>query len=147
MKHSTLFVLLLAACGGGGDKPAEPDAPILIDADLTVDAAPPREVVNGVQSLEAGELVESTMNGGTPGAGDRAIITLTAPTATLDWNIHAHPGGTTITVHEENDIMTTTFDFIPSENAEWFLLLRNGGGVAMDVQVKVELFGAMTFAF
>jgi hypothetical protein len=132
------LALALVACGG--DSKTTPD-----DADPTVDVPPPREVHMSVQQLQPSELVEGLIIGGDP--GDRAIIHLTAPTATLDWNIHAHPAGSTITVYEELRIMTATFDFIPSENTEWYLLLRNSGNVTMDVDVKVELFGAMTFEF
>lgn len=146
MRPLVSLALLAAACGGGDGAP--PDAPILIDADDTVDTPPPREVHMSVQTLMGGgELVEAKMVGGEPGAGDRAIITLTAPTPTLDWNIHAHPDGSTVTVHEELDVMDVRFDFIPAEQAEWFLLLRNGGNVTMSVEVKIELYGAMTFDF
>jgi hypothetical protein len=138
--------LALAACGGddgGSTKP--PDAfSQPIDADITIDAAPPRETLMLVQPLQAGELVEAKMVGGTM---DRAILHLAAPTATLDWNIHAHPNGGTVTVHEELKVMTADYDFIPSEQAEWFLLLRNSGQVNMDVQIEVELYGVMTFEF
>lgn len=141
MDVRVLIIPLLTACGGGST-PAIPDAPNP-DAPTT----PPREVHMSTQSLAAGgEIVEAEMVGGTPGNGDRAIIQLTAPSATLDWNIHAHPAGGVVTIHEELDIMTTTFDFIPSEQADWFLLLRSGTQ-AIDVQVRVELYGTMTFAF
>jgi len=136
-----VLLLCLAACGD--NLGATPDA-TATDAPNIDALPPPREVHMSTQSLQAGELVEALMVGG---AGDRAIVHLTAPTATLDWNIHAHPNGSVITVHEEADQMTVVFDFIPTEQADWFLLLRNGGGVTMDVQVKIELHGAMTFGF
>lgn len=136
--------LALVACGDN-DGNSTPDAPVLVDADTTVDAPPPREVHMSTRTLQAGMLDEAELVGGDP--GDRAIIHLTAPTATLDWNIHAHPSGSTITVVEENDKMEVVFDFIPTQNTDWYLLLRNGGTATMDVQVKIELFGAMTFAF
>src|SRR4051812_9367920 len=104
-------VLALAACGGDGDNPAVDAAPATIDADLTIDAAPPREVFMSTEPLEAGEVKEAKMIGGGATSGDRAIIHLTAPSAKLDWNIHAHPNGTTVTVHEELGQMTVTFDF------------------------------------
>jgi hypothetical protein len=139
--------LALVACKSD-DAPAADAPPAAIDADTSIDAAPPRETMNLVQPLAAGEVVEAVMKGGAPGGnGDRAIIKLTAPTMTLDWNIHAHPNGSTVTVHEELDVLTTEYDFIPNETADWFLLLRNGGGVSMDVQLEIKLYGAMTFAF
>lgn len=138
-------MLFLAACGGGSG--STPDAFVLpppIDADHTVDAPPPREVHMETQSLQAGELVEALMTGGSM---DRAIIHLTAPIAELDWNIHAHPGGSTVVVHEELNVMTVEFDFIPGGQADWFLLLRNSGPTNMDIEVKVDLYGDMTFGF
>jgi hypothetical protein len=143
--RAVILIAVLAACGGG--TPAQPDAPLTIDAPVGVDAPTPRETVTGVQSLDIGEVVESMMMGGGATSGDRAIIHLMAPSANLDWNIHAHPNGGTVTVHEELKQMTVTFDFIPAENTTWFLLLRNSGGVPMDVQVAVDLYGAMTFQF
>ncbi|MBX3161119.1 MAG: hypothetical protein KF773_34480 [Deltaproteobacteria bacterium] len=135
-----------AACGGDATVADAP--PPALDADPSIDAAPPRETMNLVQPLAPSELVEAKMVGGAAGGnGDRAIIKLTAPTATLDWNIHAHPNGSTVTVHEELRVMTAEYDFIPNEKADWFLLLRNGGGVSMDVQLEIKLYGAMTFTF
>jgi hypothetical protein len=94
--------------------------------------------------MEVGEVLEAKMIGG---AVDRAVIKLTAPTADLDWNIHSHPNGTTINVVSQNDVLEVEYDFVPTEDAEWFLLLRNGGPTNMDVQVTVDLYGAMTFDF
>jgi hypothetical protein len=152
MRCASIVLVLAAACGGsggGGDdgsmtQPPDGATPT-IDAPVVVDAAtPPRETLMMVKSLQPGELIEAAMNGG---ANDRAVLHLMAPTATLDWNIHAHPAGGVITVHEELKVMSAEYDFVPTEQAEWYLLLRNHGQATMDVQVKVELYGAMTFEF
>jgi len=135
-------LVALAACSGGGGPPAIPDAAPAADADVTIDAAPPRETVSTTQPLQPGEIVEGIMHGG---AADRVLIHLEAPSATLDWNIHAHPGGSTVTVYEELDRMTVDYAFVPSTQGDWFLLLKNGGPTNMDVKVRVGLYGAVTW--
>jgi hypothetical protein len=145
MKTLLAIVVALAACGGGENTP---DAPLGPGPDgPEVDTPPPREVHTSTQPLAAGgELAEAEMIGGAPGSGDRAIIELSVPTGTFDWNIHSHPGGQTVTVDEGLDATTLRYDFIPTEQAEWYLLLRSNA-TAIDVQVRVELYGALTFVF
>jgi hypothetical protein len=128
------LVLLLAACGGSGTA--------AVDADPAIDAAPPRETITATQPLAAGELVEGIMTGG---PADHAVIHLEAPTATLDWNLHGHAGGGTQELHEELGKMTVDYAYTPASQADWFLLLRNGGATNMDVRVRVELYGTMTW--
>jgi hypothetical protein len=147
MTRALVLVLALAACGDNDGNTGGVDARPPIDADPTVDVPPPREVFMSTEPLEVGEVIEGKMIGGGATSGDRAIIHLSAASAGIDWNIHAHPSGGTITVHEELGRMTVTYDFIPAEPAEWFLLLRNGGGVNLDVEVKIDLYGAMNFGF
>lgn len=124
----------LAACGDSAN-PA-------VDADLTIDAGPPRETVMETQRLEATELVEGIMHGG---PNDRAVIHLEAPTASLDWNIHGHANGGTQNVHEDLKQMVVDYIYVPSATADWWLLLRNSGLTNMDVKVTVELYGEMTW--
>ena len=144
MKVLALLLLAIAACGDNANTPDAPVAPV--DTPPLPDA-PPREVHMSTQPLGAGgELAEAEMIGGAPGSGDRAIIRLTVPVGTFDWNIHAHTNGQTVTVHEELDKMETTFDFLPTEQSEWYLLLRSNA-TAIDVEVRVELYGTLTFAF
>lgn len=94
--------------------------------------------------LQVGELVEGAMTGG---LGDTAAITLSAPTATMGWNIHGHANGGTQVIFEEHDKMDVTYTFSPSDQAEWYLLVRNEGQANMEVMVKVELYGAMAWAW
>jgi hypothetical protein len=127
-----VVLMSIPACGGGDNPPV--DAPTV-----------PRETITMTKPLLAGEIIEAEMLGG---ASDRALIRLAAPVSELDWNLHAHPDGSgVVTVHEELDVMTVEYDFIPTEIAEWYLLLKNSGSDPMDVEVEVDLFGAMSFAF
>lgn len=133
-------IALLAACGGDDD-------PLIPDADLTIpppDAGIPREVITDSVVLVPGELAEAIMHG-TP--DDFAVIHLEAPSADLDWNIHGHANGQTQTVYEELDVMTVDYRFTPSAEEDWWLLLRNSGSVQLEVQLRVELHGAMTWAW
>lgn len=140
-----LFLVLLVACGGGSDPVTpEPDTSLTPPDVALPDLPPPRETKTSTVPMEVGEVIEAKMIGGT---ADRAIIKLTAPAAVLDWDIHSHPNGTTIRVVSQNDVMTVEYDFVPDQEADWFLLLRNGGTTNMDVQVVVDLYGAMTFDF
>jgi hypothetical protein len=138
-KLISLTFVALAACGGGSNPP-DIDAPV-VPADAL---GPPRETFTATQPLQAGELIEGIMLGG---ASDRAIIRLSAPVSELDWNIHAHPPSGLVNVYEELNVMTVEFDFIPTEQAEWYLLLKNSGPTNMDVQVEIDLYGAMSFGF
>jgi len=133
MMRRALAALALAACGGGGDAPG---------ADAAVDAAPPRETVTEVQPLAAGELVEGIMHGG---ATDHAVIHLASATPTIDWNLHGHNNGGTQMLYEELAKMAVDYRFVPASNGDWYLLIRNGGTVNIDVDVRVELYGEMTW--
>lgn len=135
MLRDALLVLALGlvACDGAS---SPPDA-------TSADAAAPRETRVGTKSLLVGELAESTFVGG---PGDLARITLTAPVAALDWNIHHHNGGGTKTVKEELGVMSMTYDFLPDASGDWFLLIRNRHTGPLAVDVKIELYGAITWS-
>ena len=130
--------LALAACGSDGATRAD----AAVDADPAIDAAPPRETIMEVQPLAAGELVEGIMTGG---PSDRAVIHLDGPSATIDWNLHGHNNGGTQMLHEELARMSVEYSYVPTASGDWYLLIRNGGSTNMDVQVRVELFGAMSW--
>lgn len=139
---ATVVALTAAVAGcGGDDDPGVPDAP-LVDADPTAPDAAPREVITAIQSLVPGELVEGIMTGG---PADHAVIYLSAPMMELDWNIHGHENGSTQTVYEEYNVMQARYVFTPTSQSDWWLLLRNSGPVNMDIDVRVELHGAMTW--
>jgi len=130
--------LVLVACGSDPATPAD----AAIDADPAIDAAPPRETIMAVQPLAAGELVEGIMTGG---PSDRAVIHLDGPSATIDWNLHGHQNGGTQMIYEEIAKMSVEYSYVPASGGDWYLLIRNGGATNMDVQVRVELFGAMAW--
>ncbi len=127
----------LAACGGD-DQPAVPDA------DPAVPDAMPREVITGTRTLAVGMLIEGVMTGG---PSDHAVIHLEAPVSELDWNIHGHDGDSVQTVYEELNRMIVDYVFVPSAQTDWWLLLRNSGAAPMDVEVRVELYGDLVWAW
>jgi hypothetical protein len=139
-----VVAIALAACGEdpATQTDAAPPADAAIDADPTIDAAPPRETITATQPLAAGELVEGILTGG---PSDSALIHLDAQTPTIDWNLHGHNGGGTQMVFEELGKMTVDYTYVPASNGDWFVLIRNGGSANMDVQVRVDLYGAMAW--
>ena len=139
--RAVLAIGLLVACGDDGGTQVQIDAAPAADASA-VDAAPPRELIMETQPLQPGELVEGIMTGG---PSDLALIHLEAPISELDWNIHGHPNNTTIVVYEELNKMTVDYAYTPSEQGDWYLLIRNSGPTNMDIKVRVGLYGAMTW--
>lgn len=127
--------LVATGCSDGGGQ-TQPDAPT-----GQADAAP-RQVVMGPKALLVGEIAEGIFTGGPQ---DLVVMTFTAPEAKLDWNIHGHASGSTQTVKEELGVMTARYAFTPSVQGEWFLLLRNRATAPMTVDVKLELYGAVTW--
>lgn len=133
MRASVLVVL--AACGGGGD--SAPDA-----APVGPDAAP-RQIVMENVPLAVNEISEAILAGG---KGDVARIVMMAPNPSLDWNIHAHPNGSTVVVDEQFQVMNVDYVFQPKDQADWYLLVRNRGLTDMTVTLKIELYGNLTWS-
>jgi hypothetical protein len=129
-------VLALAACGDGGSS-APPDA------DPSVPDAAPREIITETVPLAINELREAIMVGG---KGDVARVTLTATSPAIDWNIHSHPSGETIIVSEGFKQMTVDYTFVPEKQADWYLLVRNKGLTDINMQLKIELYGNITWS-
>jgi hypothetical protein len=134
MRLRSALLAALAACGD-----AAPEAGTR-DADPTADAAPSATIMEA-QNLLPGELVEGIMTGG---PSDAARIRLVAPML-LDWNIHSHATGHAVTVFEEYGKLTVDYEFVPTGDGDWYLLVRNSGNVTADIQFTVELYGAMTW--
>lgn len=135
MRNSLLLcAAALVACGT--------DAPAPIDAAPGPDA-PPASVITDTRTLGVGELAEGVLVGG---PADRADLHLAAPIAALDWNLHGHAGSGTQTVAEGLDVLTVDYAFTPSAEGDWFLLIRNGGTAPLEVSVRLELYGAMTWS-
>jgi hypothetical protein len=131
-----LVLLSVTACGDDGGTG-------VVDADPNVDVAPdapPREVVMETRPLQPGEFIEGIM---TSGPGDAAHILLHGQFPTVSFNIHGHANGNTQVVYEEFDKQDVDYLFKPPSQSKWYLLVRNDGNVAMEVEVKVEIYGEM----
>ncbi len=126
------ILAVLGGCGGGGA--STPDAP------PTAPDAAPRQVVMETKSLLVGQLIEATMTGGPT---DLATIHFSVATPDLDWNIHIHPGNESINVVEELGQSTVDYVFQPTEQTDYFLIIRNGGTAPIDVDVEIGLYGAL----
>jgi hypothetical protein len=138
MRIATALFVLVACGDDGGSMPP-------VDADPTVDMGPdamPREVITAIQALQPGELVEGIM---TSGPGDKARIVLHGQFPAVSFNIHGHAGSGTQVVYEEFNQMDVEYIFEPTAQARWFLLVRNDGNIAMEVDVRVEMHGDMTW--
>jgi hypothetical protein len=149
MRCAALLLVALAACGDDGS--GQPDAgciptpsqPCTNPDGAVIDAPVPRETIMVAQPLVVGELVEGIMTGG---PGDYAIINLHAPTADMDWNIHGHANGDTQIVAEAFRVTELVdYVFVPPAEAKWYLLVRNSGSTDLTVDLKVDLFGDMTW--
>lgn len=108
-------VAAVAALGGCGDDPAAP-----VDAPPAPTDAAPRLVVSADRTLLVGEIAEGILAGG---AGDRAVIRVTAPLAKL-----------------------IDDSFEPTAQADWYLLLRNKDTAPMAVDVDIELYGNLQWS-
>jgi hypothetical protein len=140
MMRIALLAVFLAACNGGGK--SAPDAFVPPDISPTMDAMPRQTVMESI-TLVPTELVEARLTGG---PGDIAGLRLMAPAAELDWNIHGHANGGTQVVDEALNQMLVEYVFQPTSQADWYLLLRNSGPTDMTIQVRIELFGAITWS-
>lgn len=132
-----LVLLLLAACGD--DAPATVDAQ-MVDVPMGV---PPRETIMETKPLVVNEIVEAILHGG---PGDYAHITMTAGGSPIDWNMHGHANGGTQVVIEELKVPSIDYTFVPTAEADWFLLIRNKGTTDINVDLKIELFGQITWS-
>jgi hypothetical protein len=128
-----MLAATLVACGGD-DGDSNPDA-----------ASPgtPREVITESKELLVGEIAEAILTGG---PDDRAVISVTAPAAKLDWNIHGHANDETTTIEEGFDVMSVHYTLEPPAQADWYLLLRNRDTAPMTVQIEIGLYGDMQWS-
>ena len=75
-----------------------------------------------------------------------SLLVSSALTADAHVEISSGPAfASVVTVYEDLDKMTIDYPFVPSTQGDWFLLLRNSGPTNMDIQVRVGLYGAMTW--
>ena len=125
-----MIVMLLASCGS--HEPAMPtvDARETSTFDTTLPLQP-GQVAEGLWAAKPEQIIS---------------IQLSAETADLDWDIHAHPDGGTDTVIAEFARDAVDYTFTPPSDEQWFLLVRNHGAVEMDLQVHLAMYGGATWA-
>jgi len=133
--RTVILLLALAACGGGDD----PNVP----ADAAGPDVAPRQIVMENLPLAINDIQEAILVGG---KGDVARIRMSAASAAIDWNIHSHPNGETIVVDEAFKQMTVDYVFMPKQQADWYLLVRNKGLTDITVQLQIELYGNITWS-
>lgn len=138
MRSLTFLALLAVGCGDDGGGTTVDAQPVDVPAD-----AMPRQVVMENVPLVVTEIVEAIMVGG---PGDYARIQMTAGGAPIDWNIHGHANGDTQVVKEELGVPNIDYLFLPTADADWYLLIRNKGQTDITVQLKIELYGEMTWS-
>ena len=112
------------------------NAGLNVDAN-TIDAIP-RQTVSAPVMLDPGMLVEGFWMAG---PDDQIGLGLDTSVAALDWDIHAHQNGGTQEVVYGFAQVTIRYDFQPTEQAQWYLLLRNGGTTSLSIDVHMDLFG------
>jgi hypothetical protein len=138
MAMLVMAMLAMTACGGD-------DAMATVDAQM-VDVppnVPPRETIAEVKPLVVNEIVEAILHGG---PGDYAHITMNAGGSPIDWNIHGHANGGTQVVAEQLKAASVDYVFVPTAEADWYLLIRNKGTTDINVDLKIELFGGVTWS-
>jgi hypothetical protein len=97
-----------------------------------------------VKPLVVNEYGEAILHGGNP--GDYAHITMMAGGSPIDWNLHGHANGGTQVVSEAFKVPSVDYVFIPTAEADWYLLIRNKGTTDINVDLKIELFGEITWS-
>jgi hypothetical protein len=130
--HVSMLLLMISTTGSACGESTPPDMPMT-----------PREVIADTVVLQTGDLAEAMLLGG---PGDIAKIEIDAPVAKLDWNIHGHANNETTLIEEELGVMVVRYTFEPPARAAWNLLLRNRDAAELTVQIRVELFGDMTWS-
>ena len=131
VRLAIIAISCLSACGGAGDSP---------DAS-TIDALP-RQIVTLTQTLPPG-LVEEGIWQANP--GDQIGLAISAATAELDWDIHAHNNGGTQDVANGFSQMSISYDFRPPESGPWYLLLRNDSVTTLTIDIQMDLYGQATW--
>jgi hypothetical protein len=123
MTRSIPVLVLLAGCGSGDVAP--PDG-----RDVTL--------VEEARTLLLGERIEAIMTGG---PGDRAVITVDAPSPALTWDLHRHAGGDTEIVASGVSTAAVRYELVPTTEDDYFLLLHNTGDAPIDISIDIDLQG------
>jgi hypothetical protein len=124
-----MTVACLAGCSSGT---AGPDASTI-----------PRQTVMLTQAFPPGLIIEGSW---AAGPSDRIELELSSQTAGFDFDIHAHNNGGTQDVTSGFDQTTVDYDFAPTADGPWYLLLRNSSGVTMSIDIQMTLYGNATWA-
>jgi hypothetical protein len=140
MKRLFFATVLLVGCGSKNTNAV--DAAIVDAASSTADASPTK-IITEIKNVTSQGFAEGTF---IAKKGELIVVKLTSAAA-FDWNIHGHNGGTTQVVKGERDVMTTRYEFSPSSDGEWFLIFSNKNPAAMDVQVRLEIYGTTAFSW
>ncbi len=121
-----LLVLALAACGDN------------LAPTNTVDATVRQTVTDSV-TLQPGMLIEGSW---TAGSSDLIGLDGNTTVAGMDWDIHGHADGGTQEIIAAFAQKTITYEFQPTQQAQWFLLLRNSSPAPLTITIHMDLFGA-----
>ena len=102
----------------------------------------PRQTVsmNPSRSLRA-MVVEGSWNAGPTDEIGLAIGTDDSTVPGIDWDIHGHANGGTQEVVAEFAQMTVSYDFRPTQKAQWYLLLRNSSTTTLSLNIEMGLYG------
>ena len=132
MKAAARFlVLVLVLAAGCGDRAGE-----TVDAS-TVDAIP-WKVVTYTEMLPPQNLIEGSW---TAGPTDAIGVSIQS-TGLIDWDIHAHADGGTQEITAEFGQLGMSYDFVPPQTAQWYLLVRNSTTDTITLDVQMSLYGA-----
>jgi hypothetical protein len=129
---ATLAIALGAFAGCGDNVETAPDAATVL----------PRQIVTLTETLPPGTVVEGTWQAN---PGDQIRLYLTADAAKLDWDIHAHNNGGTQDVAYAFGQDLVAYDFQPTADGPWYLLLRDNSDDTLTVDIGMELYAGATW--
>jgi len=134
---AALVVGLVAAggCDDGHDHDTGPDAAGGLDAG--VDAPGPRQVVSRTVVIASPQLREGGLH---LVAGDRVHVLASTAEPRLQWNVHAHVGGSTTVIGMGMNVATVDQWIDATAVNDYFLTLLPTSG-SLSVAVTLELYG------
>jgi hypothetical protein len=121
--RAALLLCVLAACG---DNTAS-----TVDASLST-------TVSDTFTLAPGYLIEGSW---TAGPSDQIGLSITAD-GLFDYDIHGHQGGGTQDIDVAFAQPSVTYTFVPTQEAQWYLLLRNSSAATLTFTMEQNLYDA-----